>query len=243
MATPNVKRDRLHMRVWFAVYCLYLAAVALGSLWALDQSARTGAAWSGTVWLLGLMVFYLSLASTFVPVPTSWLILLMASPAGGLVMGPVWRVLAVASLGAMATAISHVNEYHLICYLLRLGKIHRVRETRAYRWAEGLFSGSPFLLQVGFNVLPLPADPARWMAIGCGYPLRKFFAAHWTGRFVRYGLMGLAAEVLSLTLWEIVGIQVVLLAIPAARIVVKRMTSRPEVPADRPATIAEEQAV
>lgn len=224
-ATPNTKRDRLNLRAWFALFCLYLTAVALISLWGFDRFSETGSAQGRMVWWLGLYVFYLSLACTFVPLPTSWFVLFLASPLGplGLALGPIERVLLVAAAGAFATAVAHVNEYHLICYLLRLGRAHRITETRIYKWAERIFTLSPFLLQVSFNMVPIPADPARWLAIIHGYPLTKFFLAHWLGRFIRYGLMALVAEVLELSVVQIVVIQVLLLIIVVLKILLQRM--------------------
>jgi len=229
-ATPTVKRDRLNLRLWFAVFCFYLAAVVVLSLWAFQVYSRTHSHGHWLLWLLGLYVFYFSLACSFVPIPTSWFVLFLASPAGGIGLDPVLRVVIVAATGAFATAVSHVNEYHLICYLLRLGKMHRVKETRIYLWAERIFEQFPFLLQFTFNVVPVPADPVRWLAIMYGYPLGKFFLAHWLGRFVRYGLMALAAEILKLTIIQIAVIQIVLLAIPVARIIGRRIQASRQPP-------------
>ena len=221
VATPAVKRDRLNMRAWFAAFCMYLAALAVVSLGAFDRYSDTGSDWGRAVWLFGLYLFYFSLACTFVPIPTSWFILFLASPVGGLPLGALWRVMVVAALGALATGVSHVNEYHVISYLLRLGRIHRVKETRIYQWSERQFVISPFLLQVAFNVIPAPADPVRWLAAIYGYPLGRFFLAHSLGRFIRYSLMALAAEVLELTLWQIAAIQCAIVAIAFSRMAVK----------------------
>jgi len=235
-ATPNVKRDRLAMRKWFVMFCVYLAAVAAASLWGFNWYSTTGSSTGRTIWLFGLYVFYLSLACTFVPIPTSWFVLFLASPVGGVAMWPAGRVLAVAAIGAFATAVAHINEYHVISYLMRLGKMDRVKRLRAYEWAERIFKLSPFLLQVTFNVIPIPADPARWAATIYGYPLGRFFLAHWVGRFIRYGLMAVAAEVIELTVVQIMLIQVALVVLAGANLAwrhVRSSRSKPKLVEDQ----------
>jgi len=221
-ATPSAKHDRLNMRLWFATFCVYLAAVTAASLLALQWYGRTGCDAGRAIGLFGMFVFCFSIACTFVPIPTSWFVLLLASPVGGIALEPLPRVLIVAALGAFATAVSHVNEYHVICYLLRLGRAHRLKETRVYKWAEELFELSPFLLQLTFNVVPFPADPARWMAIIYGYPLGKFFLAHWIGRFIRYTLLAMTAEIMELTVFQIGVIQVTLVLLAIVNVIWRR---------------------
>ncbi len=242
--TASVDRDGLNLRLWFAVFCLYLTAIVATSLLAFNHFSDTGSEAAKTIWLVGLFAFYFSIACTFVPIPTTWLILLLASPMGGLAFGPLGRVLIVAGMGAIATGISHINEYHVLCYLLRLGKAHRVRETRIYRWAEDLFKVSPFLLQVAFNVVPVPIDPARWLAIAYRYPLGRFFLAHSLGRFIRYTLMAMAAEVLRLGFEQIIVVQCALVIIAFARIAATKILGRRAghgKPSAETVTISEEQ--
>ncbi len=235
-SSPQNKDDGLNIRKWFLIYCLYLAVLCIVSSisfrhYSLDPAQQT----ARLFWLIGLYMFYFSLASTFVPLPTSWFVLFLCSPAGGLTfLTPISRIIIIASVGALATAISHINEYHLSSYFLRLGKINAVRKTKLYNWSLKIFRTSPFLLQVVFNVIPIPADPARWIAIISKYPFRKFFLAHWSGRFIRYGLMGIAAELLKLTIAQIFILQALLILIPLLKLtyqLIRRKLSQP-VPLD-----------
>ncbi|MFA5864288.1 MAG: hypothetical protein WC975_06330 [Phycisphaerae bacterium] len=219
-ATPQRKDDVLHIRAWFLFYALYMIAVCILSNWGYVHYSRTGDNIAKAVWFLGLFVFYFSLACTYIPLPTVWLILLLASPVCGLaILTPFWWVVMVAGLGAFATSISHTNEYHFITYLLRLGKIHLLKQTRIYLWAHKQFKVWPFLLLVVFNVLPVPADPVRWLAIISGYPLVKFFLANWIGRFFRYGILAVIAESLKLNLIHIIIISAALIVLSLAGVV------------------------
>ncbi len=229
-ATPQRKEDRLQIRAWFVFYVLYMIAVCFISNWGFLHSVNPDMPWARTVWFLGLFVFYFSLACSYIPLPTAWLVLLLASPAGGLtILPPFWRIMAVAGLGALATGISHVNEYHFLVYLLRLGKIHLIKETRIYRWAEKQFQFWPFGLQVLFNIFPVPADPSRWLAALSGYPLTKFFFAQALGRFVRYGVLAVVAESLKLTLVQVIIVSAALIVLSFAAVTVQRFRQKREI--------------
>lgn len=227
IATPQRMDDGLHMRRWFAFFCLFLAAVALASNWGLSCYSDSGTPWGRTIWLLCLYVFYFAIACTYVPLPTVWFVLFLASPVDGLTMLPTpARIFAVAAIGALATAVSHVNEYHTLAYLLRLGKVHKIRETRVYHWAEGQFKIWPFMLQVTLNIVPVPADPIRWLAILSGYPLIKYFLAQWLGRFIRYGIMAGMAVWLGLNLKQIAMIQGALFVVAIGSFIAHRLTMK-----------------
>lgn len=222
-ATPAIKRDKVNLRLWFVCFCTYLTVVTAITLAGSHVYTDSGSTWGQLAWWLGLYVFYFSLACTFLPLPTSWFVLYLASPLGPIAIEPILRVVLVAAIGAFGTAVANTSEYHLICYLLRFGRTSRVTETRIYKWAERIFKTSPFMLQTVFNVLPLPADPVRWLAIIYGYPVGKFFLAQWAGRFIRYGLMAFAAAVFELTLLQIVVIQCALVVAAILKIVLPRI--------------------
>ena len=217
-ATPQSTDDKLNIRGWFYFYlgCLVCAVVLCTKSFSYYEATGSEIAWSAA--LLSLYCIYFSLACTFVPLPTSWFVLLLASPVSGLALDPLGRVLLVGALGAGATAVAHVHEYYLISYLLRLGKMRTIRQTRIYLWAQRIFLLAPFLLQVVFNIIPIPADPARWLAIMYRYPLKKYFLAHWLGRFIRYTLMAAAAAMLALTIRQIIIIQAVLLTLAVVKV-------------------------
>ncbi len=226
-ATPQRKDDKLNMRLWFVLYVLYMVVVTVVTQYAFVRYSDTYQPSAKTIWYLGLYMLYLSLACTYIPLNTGILVLLLASPDGGLTaISPFWRVMAVAGLGALATAISHLNEYHLITYLLRLGRAYKIKQTRIYLWAERHFSRWPFVLLVIFNVLPLPADPIRWLAIISQYSLTKYFLAQWVGRFIRYAILATVAKSLKLTFVQIIIICTALFVISGLIALVQRFRQR-----------------
>jgi len=227
--------DGLNLRRWFALYLalmVALAAVAHGSLRYYDRTASPLALRS---WLLALYVFYLALCCTFCPAPTAWIILLMASPMVGLAPVPAvhnWahlspphdaRVAAaltialVAAAGAVGTALANLNEYHVFTFLLRFGRVRRVRHVRLYQAAERWFAVSPFGLLTLFSFLPIPVDVVRWLAIAHRYPRRLYALANFVGRFLRYALLAATATCLRLSWPGILAIQLTLSALVLLR--------------------------
>ncbi|MCP4248384.1 MAG: hypothetical protein GY778_15155 [bacterium] len=181
-------------------------------------------------WLISIVLFYLSLCCLFFPAPTAWVVMLLASNEMAL-CDPVWlRVVLVAALGAIATGVANLNEYHIITFLLRYGRIGQVRDTRLYRWADRWFAVSPFLVVAVFGFLPLPVDVVRWLAILARYRRWRYFAAYVVGRFPRYVIWALSAVWLDLNWRQIVIVQVLLVlaaGLAFLRSAVRRRRPRP----------------
>jgi len=208
-------QDGASLRAWFAAYILYmvlLTAVASGSLYHPEWFAGR---WWEQAWLLTIYLFYLSLCCTFFPAPTAWIVLLMGSPlapldisnTGNAFLDSAVRVVVVAGVGALGTAMANLNEYHIITYLLRFRQFYRIRDTRFYRAVSRWFDLSPFLLITVISFIPLPVDVVRWLAITRRYPRWRYFIAYYLGRFGRYGLLAGTAVSLQIGWKGIVAIQ------------------------------------
>jgi membrane protein YqaA with SNARE-associated domain len=192
-------------------------------MWAQERHAA-GVAGAQRIWLGSVYVFYLSLCCTFFPLPTAWIVMLLATRDAALVEAVVWRVLAVATLGALATCLANLNEYHIWMCLLRSRHLGRVRVTRLFRWARAKFEIAPFAVLVGFSFIPIPVDVVRWLAVACRYPRSRFFLAYFVGRWVRYGLLAWGTIWLELDWWPILWAQVGLVLLAAARFAVAYRT-------------------
>lgn len=208
----------MEFRVWFWGYCAYLLGLCVVSLLGFSRMGFGDRyAFYKCIWLIGLYMFYFSLASTFVPLPTSWFVLFLDSPSGLSFIAPLERVILVALLGSFSTAVSHLNEYYLGNYILQ-DKSKFIKETKIYRWASQRFDRYAFWLLFVFNVVPVSADPVRWLAIISRYPRGRFFVSQMLGRFVRYALLGIAAEIFKLTIIQIMVLQVAILAVPLSKL-------------------------
>jgi len=221
--------DGINLRGWFTFFVAFLVgltAVVLLSLHAGDQGG-----WTGRLWLLALYLFYISLCCSFFPAPTAWIVLLMASPIFGLIepaavqrhfqvsgnaanhLAAAGTVGIVAAIGALGTAVANLNEYHVFTFLLRFGKVRKIRETRLYQSASRYFDVCPFRLMTAVSFLPIPIDVVRWLAITHQYRRDHFALASFLGRCLRYGLLAGAAFYLKIGWQGIVIVQAVIIIV------------------------------
>ena len=236
------RQDSVNLRPWFTFYIIYLiflAAIAICSLKYYDQNT-SGLALSG--WLIALYLFYLSLCCTFCPAPTAWMVLLMASPIVQLIKPQILTnlfhltappsdnliilstILVVASLGALASALANLNEYHIFTYLLRCHRVREIRQTRLYHTATRYFDIGPFSLITLFSFLPIPIDVVRWLAITHCYRRDYYFLANFAGRFFRYAILAATACFLQIGWLGIAAIQLGLIAVIMLRYVPKLLS-------------------
>lgn len=209
--------DDANLRAWFAGFLFWLAALTGVGVW---WFARVEAGVTGDlgVWLAAVGMFYLSLCCLFFPLPTAWVVLLLASNDVGLTQSVSLRVIVVAVLCAFATGVANLNEYHILTFMLRYRAVDRFRETRLYQLAASWFSVAPFWTITAFSFIPVPVDVVRVLAIAARYSRIRFGGAYFVGRFFRYGLLALSAAGLSLTTRDIVIIQAVLLLLAGLKV-------------------------
>ncbi|MHC4561298.1 MAG: hypothetical protein ACYS8X_00840 [Planctomycetota bacterium] len=191
--------DDIRVRHWFAAYGVMLlaAGVPLAMLVAghadswrvwVDDFLPTFSALGSATKLLAMGIF-LSLCCTALPLPTGWLVAALSMEGAAVGPGPWSTALILATVGGAASTIANLNDYHLFTWMLRHHRVHGVRRSLAYRVARRWVSRQPFLLLVIFNILPIPLDAVRMLAISARYPRLRFAAANFIGRFIRYGLI------------------------------------------------------
>lgn len=188
-----------HMRAWFYGYVVALA-VGVGLF-------AGGVIRAPYHWLVAY-VAYLSLACNALPLPTWWIVLLV---------GREFHPLLAAVLGALATTVANLNDYHFFYFWFRYERVDALRRrplpARFLRW----FEKSPFLMVSAAAFLPLPWDVIRMLAIASGYSRPRFAAANFAGRFARYGLLAWAAHAFDLSNLFIIIFQCVIGALAITR--------------------------
>ncbi len=205
--------DGLSVKRWLAVYIAWLlalvvpAAVMLGRLgvsWRefLDNPRGVTAQVDATLKLL-IFAVYISLACTFFPIPTGWLVSILATRQAGLSDSLIITTLLVASVGAFASTVANMHDFHLFTLVLRHKRAARVRGTKFYARAADWFGRRPFALLVIFNILPIPIDVIRILAATYRYPLRPFAAANFVGRWIRYAVIAAVTFVMGDSGWLI----------------------------------------
>jgi membrane protein YqaA with SNARE-associated domain len=198
------------MRRWFLFYGLYMAGLAVAiALLLRDQPTSIKDLIAAIALLLhgdssGFMdliahlsqaiklLFYaawLSVSMTFLPLPTGPVIAAVATQKVAISHNVVLTTLLVATIGAAASTIANVTDFHIFSLLLRQKRAGKIRNNRFSQKAEKWFARQPFQLLVIFNVLPIPVDVVRILAAMHQYPLKPFIAANFIGRWIRYAII------------------------------------------------------
>jgi membrane protein YqaA with SNARE-associated domain len=232
--------DDLNLRRWFAAFLCWLALLAFVGHHSFAR-AEAGDELALAIWLTATSMFYLSLCCTFLPLPTTWVILLLACNDIGLVESIPWRLVVVATACSAATLAANLNEYHILTFLLRYRSVGSVRNTRLYRRASRWFTVSPFWTVTLFSLIPIPVDVVRMLAVASQYPRLRFGVANFIGRFFRYGIIAGSSAGLDLRPWHIALIQGLLVAAAGVKVVhshVRRRSERLAVQVHAPEPVA-----
>jgi membrane protein YqaA with SNARE-associated domain len=189
------RRERLSLASWFVPFGLLLALV--GGVYLLGGEGSTAAG-------LAMLFGYLSLACTFLPLPTAWIVIWAAAPAakGGLGLDP-WIV---ASVGAAGTAVANMHDYYLVTFLYKFQPVRKIRMTRLYRRFAAWYNRAPFGTLAAASFLPIPVDVVRLLAISEGYNRAKFALGSLVGRWPRYLLFAILADAFELGWQWVVGV-------------------------------------
>lgn len=183
-ATATLDHGALAWKPWVAASTGFLLATA-AALW----MARAAAGFDG-IETLAQLLLYTSVACTFCPLPTAWIVLWAARTVDPL------TVALVATLG---TCIANLHDYYIVTALCRIGRVQKLRQSRFHDDAVRWFHRTPFWTLTAASLLPLPIDFVRLLAISAGYPRRRYALATFTGRLPRYLLLAALSWQLQLS--------------------------------------------
>ena len=228
-ATPQSFGRLPHLRLWFVTYIAWMGGLCLLAVLMFNRY-DAGDASAKAIWLLALTGFYLSLCNSLVPLPTAWIVLLLASDDVMLFESALARIVVVSVVCSTATMMTNLNEYHILGYFFRAKLGERIRDTHMYRWAARWFDVSPFQTLTLIAFVPIPVDFVRWLAILRRYSRVRYAAAYWLGRLPRYALLAGVAVALRLDTLEIILIQIGIVVVLGARMAwtALRRRSNPE---------------
>jgi membrane protein YqaA with SNARE-associated domain len=179
---------KINYRAWFYSFVLLLGAIVLGTQQPEFQ------VWP--VLHLSLLFAYMSLACTFCPWPTAWLIM---AASGTYAIPP----LLVATVATVGTCVANLHDYYVVTFLYRYQPVRRIRKTRLYERAAKWFDRAPFVTLTAASFLPIPIDVVRLLAISQGYPRGWFTLASAVGRWPRYFALAYFAEQFNVG-WQLI---------------------------------------
>jgi membrane protein YqaA with SNARE-associated domain len=161
----------LRWKIW-ALGTAGFLLVFSGVFWTARNSAGMG-----TLATLSGLLLYTSVACTFCPLPTAWILLWAARSADPL---------AVALTATLGTVIANLHDYYILNALCRVGWARKVRRSRTHDRAVHWFQRAPLLTLAAASLAPIPIDFVRMLAVSAGYPRRRYALATFLGRFPRY---------------------------------------------------------
>lgn len=123
---------------------------------------------------------YMSLAFTFLPLPTIPTVILM---------GKTFSPVNVALIGAVATTLANLNDYLIVSTIFISKKVQKIHQLPFYKFLIKNFEKHPFLIISLGSFIPISIDVIRLLAISHQYPISKFSLANFIGRFPRYFLL------------------------------------------------------
>jgi membrane protein YqaA with SNARE-associated domain len=221
VSAKETTTDGINLRAWFNGYLAWMIGLAVVTLFGLHKVEAGGGMLVLSVSLFAGYAFYMSLCCTFFPFPTTGAVMFAASGTAASCVGlsnhAVWQLVIVASIGALASGIANLNEYHIFICLLRWRRAAAIRETRLFHWVNDWFRSSPFWILTLFNFIPIPVDFVRWLAISSRYPRRRFLLSTLIGRWVRYAILAASSIGFDLRPWHIAVVQAFLVALALIR--------------------------
>lgn len=168
--------------------------------------------WAKVIYYMG----YMSVCSTFIPLPTSPVVM---------VMGRFFSPLIVSLVGAFGTATANLLDYAILSTVAKTRLAERTKGTYLYQFWMKLYRKVPFLALTLTNFLPIPVDFIRFISIFERYNRVWYFLASYTGRFLRYLLLAWLGFVLPVSLPVLIVIGA-LFFLPGLVPVVRRMIKR-----------------
>ena len=200
MLMNNSSRDISSWR-WFSAFGLYIAVLSLLLLW-------TSSAGNKALANLIFFTIFVSFACTFCPLPILWTFLWISREHNPFL---------VALIGSVATCIANLHDYYILNSLLRWERLARAKDSRWYKHGSKWFKKYPFWTLTVANILPLPIDFVRLLAISVHYSRLPFTCANFLGRYPRYLILAGIGYELNLSNRAIVIVLVVTIAIAAAK--------------------------
>ncbi len=156
---------------------------------------------------------YMSVACTFLPLPTPPLVM---------AYGQKFDPFLIALLGGIAFCISALIDYSLVTLVFRYEKIARIKKTKLYYKVERIFNKYAFVSLVVAAFTPIPLEPVKVVACASRYNKVRFILACFLGRTPRYYLLAASQGILPIPRIYLYASIIALVAIEAIRRMIKR---------------------
>jgi membrane protein YqaA with SNARE-associated domain len=198
---PTTEYERLPASVWWAGVCMAVIGVATFVL------MSTRAHHEGYLYLL----LYSIPANTAISVFPHEPVLLYYGK-----FADIWLAGIAATAGTLAAGWL---DHRVFVPILNHSKLTGYKQGRFYQRARELFMRYPFVTLVVTGFTPIPFWPFKFLCFSIHYPLVRYLAALFVGRFPRYLLLLWLGSLVRIPTWILISSVVVIFATYAVKAV------------------------
>jgi len=128
-----------------------------------------------------------------------------------LYFGKFYSPLIVASISVIGTVITEAINYSFFNYVIDIGPIKKVRETKSAKKVMRLFGKAPFFALFLAGLLPIPFYPFRILVVLARYPVLPYLLAVLLSKFPRFMVLSFVGQVIKIPDWLLAMLTVILI--------------------------------
>jgi membrane protein YqaA with SNARE-associated domain len=116
----------------------------------------------------------------------------------------------VTSISVIGTVVTEAVNYSVFNYVIDIGPIKKVRETKSAEKVMRLFGKAPFVALLLAGFLPIPFYPFRILVVIARYPVLLYLLTVFLSRFPRFMLLSFIGQVIKIPDWLLATLMVIL---------------------------------
>lgn len=130
-----------------------------------------------------------------------------------LYFGKFYSPFIVASISVIGTVITESINYSVFNYVIDIGPIKKVRESKSAKKVMKLFGKAPFVALLLAGLLPIPFYPFRILVVLARYPVLPYLLTVFLSKFPRFMVLSFAGQVIKMPDWLLAMLMVILIIV------------------------------
>jgi membrane protein YqaA with SNARE-associated domain len=130
-----------------------------------------------------------------------------------LYFGKFYSPFTVASISVIGTVITEAINYSVFNYVIDIGPIKKVRETKSAKKIMKLFRKAPFAALLLAGLLPIPFYPFRILVVLARYPVLPYLLTVFLSKFPRFIVLSFVGQVIKIPDWLLAALMIILIVV------------------------------